>query len=70
MSCTVFVNCTPRPEQKSLVIVFDSTGSMFDDLQQLTSSAANITNYLSSSHEDLVYNYILVKVFSKIKQFF
>lgn len=50
----------PRPDQKSLLIVFDATGSMHDDLEQLRSGAQEIINELSAREDNPIYNYILV----------
>lgn len=50
----------PRPDQKSLLIVFDGTGSMHDDLQQLRSGAQEIINDLSSRNDSPIFNYALV----------
>lgn len=49
----------PRPDQKSLLIIFDATGSMSDDLAQLRSGAKEIVNKLTSSEESPIYNYVL-----------
>ena len=54
----IFVKTTPKPEQKSLVLVFDTTGSMHDDLVQLRQSAIEITEKLTSEKENPIYNYI------------
>lgn len=48
-----------RPDQKSLLIVFDATGSMSSDLAQLRSGAEEIVNKLASQEESPIYNYIL-----------
>lgn len=50
----------PRPDQKSLLIVFDATGSMHDDLEQLRSGAQEIINELSVREDNPIYNYVLV----------
>lgn len=49
----------PRPDQKSLIIVFDATRSMSDDLAQLKSAAKEIVNKLANSKESPIYNYVL-----------
>lgn len=49
----------PNPGQKSLMIVFDGTGSMSRDLEQLRSGANDIVNDLSSRANNPIYNYIL-----------
>lgn len=50
----------PRPDQRSLLIVFDGTGSMADDLQQLRAGAQEIVNELSAREDNPIYNYVLV----------
>lgn len=50
----------PRPDQKSLLIVFDATGSMHDDLEQLRSGAQEIITELSAREDNPIYNYVLV----------
>jgi hypothetical protein len=50
----------PRPDQRSLLIVFDATGSMHDDLEQLRSGAQEIINELSARADNPIYNYVLV----------
>lgn len=50
----------PRPDQRSLLIVFDATGSMHDDLEQLRSGAQQIVNELSARVDNPIYNYVLV----------
>ena len=50
----------PRPDQKSLLIVFDATGSMHDDLEQLRAGAQEIINELSAREDNPIYNYVLV----------
>jgi len=54
----IFVKTTPRPEQKSLALVFDTTGSMHRDLVQLRQSAMEITEKLTLEKENPIYNYI------------
>lgn len=49
----------PRPDQKSLLLVFDDTGSMSDDLVQLRGAAREIVNTLAGLDEKPIYNYIL-----------
>lgn len=48
-----------RPDQKSLLIVFDATASMAADLEQLRSGAREIVNLLAAQAENPIYNYIL-----------
>lgn len=50
----------PRPDQKSLLIVFDATGSMHDDLEGLRAGAQEIVTELSARHDNPIYNYVLV----------
>lgn len=50
----------PRPDQKSLLIVFDATGSMHDDLEQLRSGAKEIINEMSARTDNPIFNYILI----------
>lgn len=50
----------PRPDQKSLLIVFDATGSMHDDLEQLRAGAQEIINELSARKDNPIFNYVLV----------
>lgn len=50
----------PRIDQKSLLIIFDGTGSMYDDLQQLRLGAQEIVNDLSSRNDSPIFNYVLV----------
>lgn len=50
----------PRPDQRSLLIVFDATGSMHDDLEQLRAGAQEIVNELSAREDNPIYNYVLV----------
>lgn len=50
----------PAPGQSSLVVVFDGTTSMFDDLQQLKMAAAGIIKQVQSRATNPIYNYILV----------
>ncbi|CRK97350.1 CLUMA_CG010741, isoform A [Clunio marinus] len=45
--------------QKSLVIAFDTTGSMEDDLEQLREAAIVIVNELSEREDNVIENYIL-----------
>lgn len=50
----------PRPDQRSLLIVFDATGSMHDDLEQLRAGAQQIVSELSARDDNPIYNYVLV----------
>lgn len=50
----------PRPDQRSLLIIFDATGSMHDDLEQLRVGAQEIVNELSARIDNPIYNYVLV----------
>lgn len=49
----------PRPDQKSLLIVFDATRSMSSDLAQLRGAASKIVEKLSSREDNPIYNYVL-----------
>lgn len=49
-------------EMVSLAIVFDTTGSMYDDLTQLIKAAAKILNEIELKRKRLIYNYILVPI--------
>lgn len=53
-------NDQPKPNQKSLVLIFDATGSMTKDLEQLRTAAKQIVNELSLREDNPIYNYILV----------
>lgn len=50
----------PRSDQRSLLIVFDATGSMYDDLEQLRAGAQEIVTELSARDDNPIYNYVLV----------
>lgn len=50
----------PRSDQRSLLIVFDATGSMHDDLEQLRAGAQEIVTELSARDDNPIYNYVLV----------
>jgi hypothetical protein len=52
-------NDRPRPDQKSLLIVFDTTGSMNNDLTQLRDGAQDIVNTYSAKTNNPIYNYVL-----------
>lgn len=52
-------NDRARPDQKSLLIAFDTTGSMAADLQQLQSGAEDIVRTFSEKPNDPIYNYVL-----------
>ncbi|CAO1391663.1 unnamed protein product [Diamesa hyperborea] len=49
----------PKPDQKSLVIVFDGTNSMKQDLKQLLDAVGKILNDLSKLKINPIFNYIL-----------
>lgn len=49
----------PRPDQRSLLIIFDATGSMSTDLMQLRGAAQEIINTFSSRENNPIYNYVL-----------
>ncbi|KAG5680582.1 hypothetical protein PVAND_010079 [Polypedilum vanderplanki] len=50
----------PRIDQKSLLLVFDGTGSMHDDLKQLRSGAEEIIHDFSTREDSPIFNYVLV----------
>lgn len=49
----------PRPDQKSLLIVFDKTSSMASDLAQLRKGALEIVTNFSTREDNPIFNYIL-----------
>lgn len=53
-------NSLPKSNQKSLVFIFDGTGSMEKDLEQLLTAAKQIVNELSLREVNPIFNYILV----------
>ena len=50
----------PRPDQRSLLIVFDATGSMHDDLAGLRGAVQEIVKEFSARQDNPIYNYVLV----------
>lgn len=52
-------NLPKRVEKKSLLIVFDGTNSMGDDLEQMRSAASDIVNNLSNKTNQPIKNYVL-----------
>lgn len=48
-----------KSHQKSLVIVFDGTGSMSDDLAELVPAANSIIEDFASRPDKPIFNYIL-----------
>uniref|UniRef100_A0A182VQ07 Uncharacterized protein n=1 Tax=Anopheles minimus TaxID=112268 RepID=A0A182VQ07_9DIPT len=50
----------PKDGQRSLVIVFDATGSMLDDLQQLRGAAELIIAEITQRDNNPIFNYIFV----------
>uniref|UniRef100_A0A182PLL3 Hemicentin-1 n=1 Tax=Anopheles epiroticus TaxID=199890 RepID=A0A182PLL3_9DIPT len=50
----------PKEGQRSLVIVFDATGSMLDDLQQLREAARLIIAEITQRDSNPIYNYVFV----------
>ena len=52
-------NDRARPDQKSLLIVFDTTGSMSRDLNQLKNGAKDIVKAFSAKTNDPIFNYVL-----------
>ena len=53
-------NEPPKPGQKSLLIVFDGTVSMTEDLKQVRIAAREIINFFAKRPENSIYNYVLV----------
>lgn len=51
---------TRKTAQKSLLIVFDGTGSMSDDLAAMVPAAKEIIKTFSSRKENPIKNYVLV----------
>ena len=52
-------NERPGRDQISLLIVFDSTGSMNKDLEELRGGAQDIVNNFASRKDQPIYNYVL-----------
>lgn len=50
----------PKPGQSSLVIIFDGTGSMLDDLKQLQKGARDIIEEITKRENNPIYNYIFI----------
>ncbi|XP_070501615.1 hemicentin-1-like [Chironomus tepperi] len=50
----------PKPDQKSLLLIFDTSGSMGGDLAQLKVGAKEIVRDLSSRADNPIFNYVLV----------
>lgn len=50
----------PAQGQTSLVVVFDGTSSMFDDLQQLKAGAKAIIQAVNQRTNNPIYNYVFV----------
>lgn len=50
----------PNDYQRSLLIIFDGTGSMFDDLEQLKQGAKQIIAELATYQDSPIFNYVLV----------
>ncbi|XP_053681415.1 hemicentin-1-like [Anopheles nili] len=50
----------PKAGQRSLVIVFDATGSMLDDLQQLRDAARLIIAEITQRDSNPIFNYVFV----------
>ncbi|XP_058823570.1 hemicentin-1-like [Topomyia yanbarensis] len=50
----------PAEGQRSLVIVFDATGSMLDDLKQLRDGAKLIIDEITNLKNNPIYNYVFV----------
>lgn len=52
-------NSSRKLRKKSLILVFDATGSMHDDLVQLRGAAKEIVKHFSAQEENPIQNYIL-----------
>jgi hypothetical protein len=50
----------PKPGQRSLVIVFDTTGSMGNELEQVRREAKAIVEYAAELQKNPFYNFIFV----------
>jgi hypothetical protein len=50
----------PKPRQRSLVIVFDTTASMTSELEQVRREAKAIVEYAANLAENPFYNFIFV----------
>lgn len=50
----------PPPGTSSLTFVFDTTGSMHDDLVQVQEGARRILDTVLNQREKLIYNYVYV----------
>lgn len=66
VSLMSFVDCKisgvdppPRPYQKSLLLVFDSTGSMSSELVELRGAVQEIVSKQAGRNDSTIYNYIL-----------
>lgn len=57
---TSMKNKSPRPDERSLVLVFDATESMSNALQQLRQGAEKMFNKLSELKDNPIYSYIFV----------
>lgn len=62
---TSMKNKSPRPDQRSLVLIFDATESMSTDLPHIQQGVKKITNKLSNLDENPIYNYIFVPYHEK-----
>jgi hypothetical protein len=49
----------PRRDQKSLLIVFDTTGSMDSDLVEMKTGAQDIVNNFAKRSDQPIFNYVL-----------
>jgi hypothetical protein len=50
----------PNDYQRSLLLIFDGTGSMFKELEKLRRAAKEIIAELSSFQDNPIFNYVLV----------
>lgn len=57
---TSFPNTEPPSSMASLAFVFDVTGSMSTELDQVKSGAKKILKTISEHEEKIIYNYIFV----------
>lgn len=59
-SCSVVQGQDVSENGRSLVIVFDTTWSMDDDLQELRAGAAHIVREMMKKEKNPIYNYVFV----------
>lgn len=56
------INLEPTPDQTSLVIVFDGTTTMYEDMQRLRQEAQAIIHELNGRAKNPIFNYIFVSI--------